>query len=154
MQIRPATEDDRHFVLSLAKRFAIEELPSWRTPDEVAAGTRFRLEEALDNLSARSSFLIAVQDDGTQAGFAWVTLIRDWYTMRDIAKLEEIAVAQEGVGAGAALMSAVEAWSRERDCDLLVLNVLQKNQRARRLYERFGFHDEHTLMTKDLRAQD
>jgi RimJ/RimL family protein N-acetyltransferase len=32
-----------------------------------------------------------------------------------------------------------------------VLNVLQGNRRARRLYERCGFLDEHTCMTKDLR---
>jgi GNAT superfamily N-acetyltransferase len=151
MRTRPATNDDREFILGLADRLAIASLPPWRSAADVASGTRFRLQEALDQSEPSASFIIAEEDDATAVGFAWVHTIRDWYTLRDIAKIEEIAVVEDGRGAGSALMHAVESWARAHKCELLVLNVLKENDRARRLYERQGFVDEHTLMTKDLR---
>jgi len=151
MRTRPAANDDREFILSLADRLAIPNLPPWRNAADVAYGTRIRLQEALHESDPSAAFIIAEEDDGRAAGFAWVHAIRDWYTLRDIAKLEEIAVVEDGRGAGSALMQAVEAWARAHACELLVLNVLKENDRARRLYERHGFSDEHTLMTKDLR---
>ena len=153
MHVRPGTLDDREFILSLAERFAEPELPPWRNAVDVANGTRHRLAEGLDEANERSAFILAEEEDGTRAGFAWMRLMCDFYTLRDIAKLEEIAVAQDGSGAAKILMEAFEAWARTHDCDLLVLNVLEANHRARRLYERNGFHAEHTMMTKDLRTK-
>ncbi len=77
-------------------------------------------------------------------------LILDPFTLRDVAKLEEIAVARDGTGAGRTLMEAAEAWARLHGCKLLVLNVLEENRRARRFYERLGFQPEYTMMTKEL----
>ena len=42
-------------------------------------------------------------------------------------------------GVGKALMAAVEAEARRRDCCKLTLEVLENNQHARKLYEAVGF---------------
>lgn len=150
MQVRPAIIEDREFILSLAQRFAEPNLPPWRNAKEVTNSTRHRLDEALTNVDDRSQFLLAEDQDSAPAGFAWMRLIRDPFTLRDVAKLEEIAVARDGTGAGRILMEAAEAWARLHGCKLLVLNVLEENHRARRFYERLGFRPEYTLMTKEL----
>jgi RimJ/RimL family protein N-acetyltransferase len=44
-----------------------------------------------------------------------------------------------GTGAAGALIDASLAWTREAGHSALVLGVVEENERARRLYERYGF---------------
>ncbi len=150
MRVRPATIDDRRFILELAPRFAEFEMPPWRSRADVVEGTARRLEEALDAAGARSAFVVAEDDDGTPLGFAWLLVVEDFYSGRDVAKISEIAVARDGSGAGAALMEAAERFARERGCSLVVLNVMEHNAHARAFYARHGFAPEYTLMAKKL----
>ncbi len=46
-----------------------------------------------------------------------------------------------GEGIGRALLDAVEAHAKDRGCCKLTLEVQDDNQRARRVYDRFGFGD-------------
>ena len=46
-----------------------------------------------------------------------------------------------GKGIGRALLDAVEAYAQDRGCCKLTLEVQDDNQRARRVYDRFGFGD-------------
>ncbi len=150
MHVRIATGADREFILGLAARFAEFDLPAWRSRDDVVGGTARQLERGLAGASERSSFLIA-EDDGERAGFAWIFIERDFYTDRDVAKISEIAVARDGLGAGEALLDAAQEWARERACHLIVLNVMDGNIHARRFYERHGFAAEYAMLAKDLR---
>jgi GNAT superfamily N-acetyltransferase len=149
MRVRPATSQDRSFILGLSGRFAEFELPPWRSYDDVVEGTRRRLDDALSATGERSIFVIA-EDAGKPLGFAWLMLVDDFYTGRDVAKISEIAVVRNGTGAGAALMDAAERFARDHGCRLMVLNVMEHNAHARAFYGRHGFADEYTLMAKRL----
>jgi GNAT superfamily N-acetyltransferase len=48
----------------------------------------------------------------------------------------------QGRGAAGALLSAAEAWSRGLGYRTLTLNVFEKNQHAREVYEKRGFRPE------------
>lgn len=148
--IRHAGRADREFVLALASRFAEFELPPWRSREDVRDGTARRLDAALHSIDDRSLILVAETAGGERAGFAWLLLVEDFYTGRDVAKVSEIAVVRDGTGAGRALMRAAEAWARERGCTLVELNVMERNARARAFYQRCGFAPEYTMMVKKL----
>ena len=59
--------------------------------------------------------------------------------------------AEAEASAASALMSAGEAWSRDRGHRLLTLNVFGGNSRARRLYESLGYSEDTTKLVKILR---
>ncbi len=89
MQTRLGTSDDRDLILGLAERLTVPDLPSWRTAADVAAGTRKRLEEALNETDQRGAFIIAEDEDGSPAGFAWGD--RVYYDERwRIAEVQEL----------------------------------------------------------------
>ncbi len=150
MRVRPGTIADRDFILGLAPRFAEFALPPWRRQDEVADGTRAQLDLALSQVNDRSVFAVCEDDEGVPLGFTWSYLVQDFYTGADIAKLSEIAVAQNGTGAATLLVEAFEAWARKLGCRLAILNVMEGNEHARAFYEGRGYGAEHTMMTKDL----
>jgi GNAT superfamily N-acetyltransferase len=153
MRIRPVVSEDRDFVVGLSARFAESRTPAWRPAASIVAGTARHLEAALASPGPRSAILIAVDDEGTNLGFAWVLLTVDFFTGTDVAKISEIATVRDGTGAGTALMEACEAWARERGCAIVVLNVLRENERARAFYERLGYEPEYTAMAKPLAQQ-
>ncbi|MHB8146077.1 MAG: GNAT family N-acetyltransferase [Vulcanimicrobiaceae bacterium] len=149
MKIRRARAQDRDAILSLIDRFAESPLPSWRSPEEINAGTRRHVDRALSVPSDSSEVLVAL-DAGRVVGFAWMLVVKDFYRGVDVAKLSEIAVTKDGSGIGSALMREAEAWARSRNLSMLVLNVMIGNSRARRLYEHHGFAPEYTMMAKQL----
>ena len=61
-----------------------------------------------------------------------------------------VTAAAEGRGAGAALMRAAEDWARATGYTKLTLNVFEGNQRARQVYERFGYQVETVRYVKIL----
>ena len=63
-----------------------------------------------------------------------------------------IAVSERGrgAGAGAALMRAAEDWARAGRYPKLTLNVFEGNQRARAVYERFGYQVETVRYVKPI----
>ena len=150
MRVRVAQTSDRDFIVGLANRFAEFELPPWLDAELVSGGTAAQLDRAIDAAHEHSTILVAEDDAGTRAGFAWVLLVDDFYGGHRLAKITEIAVARDGAGAGSLLMEASERWARERGCDRLVLNVMEGNARARRFYERHGYAPEYTMLVKPL----
>ncbi len=46
---------------------------------------------------------------------------------------------QRNNGFGTALMNAAKDWAKERDCNIINLDVLSNNSRAITLYEKLGF---------------
>ena len=128
-------------------------MPQWRTAGEIVRGTSMQLRAALAARDDRSEILV-VERNSEPAGFAWVLLVADFYTKRDVCKISEIAVARDGDGCGSALMRACEEWARARGCDLMVLNVMEENRHARRFYERHGYAPEYTMLAKRIATDD
>ncbi|MFV0360890.1 GNAT family N-acetyltransferase [Tropicimonas sp.] len=50
-----------------------------------------------------------------------------------------VAAAARGQGVGSALIEAIQATARARGCESVRLDVIDRNHRARALYERHGF---------------
>lgn len=143
--IRAAREEDRAFILSLARRLADFDLPAWRTPDEVEAGTRRWLEKAISSSSTAACILVAERGGGGElVGFIYAHEEQDFFTGETYAHISEVAVSEEaqGTGTGTLLMEAIERWAKEMSYSRISLNVFTSNERARRLYERLGYSTE------------
>ena len=74
----------------------------------------------------------------------WVTVFRSRHEFRQHVGELGMGVVQgfRGVGIGAALMAAALAWAAEHGFEKINLGVRTSNDRARALYERFGFVQE------------
>jgi ribosomal protein S18 acetylase RimI-like enzyme len=143
--IRPATADDRAFVLELAARLVDGfDAPSHRTKPELIEGDRRALGEWFNAPKADEAMFIA-EIDGRPAGCAYLVTLVDYFNERAHAHLSVLAVAAdlEGRGVGSALLDTSAAWARERGSDRLTLSALVTNARARALYERRGFGGEY-----------
>jgi ribosomal protein S18 acetylase RimI-like enzyme len=93
-------------------------------------------------LHAHPTSMALLAFEGTQAvgvtvGFFGLSTFR----ARPLLNIHDLAVlpAYRGRGIGTQLLHAAEAIARSRDCCVLTLEVLQENQRALQLYERYGF---------------
>jgi GNAT superfamily N-acetyltransferase len=139
---RDGTAADRHFVIDTARRFAAFGPPPWRSPMEVVAGEVRCLDDFFDGGLTGAALVIAEQS-GEPLGFAFLEPAVDYFSGEPHGHVGMIAVteAAEGRGAGAALMRAAD-WVRARGYAKLTLNVFEGNQRARQVYERFGYRVE------------
>jgi ribosomal protein S18 acetylase RimI-like enzyme len=149
--IRPATEADRAFILSLADRLADFDRPVWRSAEEIAGGDRRALAGELDAPSDDNGLFIALLDQ-QPAGCLLMWTLEDYFTGERHAHISVIAVtsAAEGRGVGRALMEHAENWARARGHGRLTLSVFESNRRAQRLYERAGFQVEMRRYLKQL----
>lgn len=162
--VREGTAADRDFVIDTARRFAAFGPPPWRSALEVVAGEVRCLDEFFDGRLTESSLLVAesppsprrrsggAPDSIEPLGFAFLEPAIDYFSGEKHGHLGMIAVteAAEGRGAGAALMRAAEGWAAAAGYTKLTLNVFEHNQRARRVYERFGYHVETVRYVKIL----
>ena len=151
IEIRPATEDDRAFILSLADRLADFDRPAWRTAEEIADGDRRALAGELDAPSDDNGLFVASLDR-QPAGCLLMWTLEDYFSGTRHAHISVIAVtrAAEGRGVGRALMDYAEQWARERGHTRLTLSVFESNRRAQQLYERAGFQVEMRRYAKHL----
>jgi len=141
--VRDGTAADRDFVVDTARRFAAFGPPPWRSPMEVIAGEVRCLDDFFDGGLPGPALLVAEQS-GKPIGFAFLEPALDYFSGEKHGHVGMIAVteAAEGRGAGAALMRAAEDWARSCGYPKLTLNVFEGNQRARQVYERFGYQIE------------
>jgi GNAT superfamily N-acetyltransferase len=153
--IRPGHAGDRDFVIDTARRFAAFGPPAWRSAQEVVAGEVRCLDDFFDGRLKGPALLIAEGDPPSPSngfgeagaerlGFAFLEPAVDYFSGEKHGHLGMIAVTAEaeGRGAGAALMRAAEEWARASGYTKLTLNVFDGNQRARQVYERFGYQVE------------
>ena len=152
VQVRPAREDDRPFILGLAPRLAEFGLPPWRSAGEIAQGEARTLAAALDALPAGSDLLVAESPEGEGLGFIFLQTDTDYFRGAPHAHVGILAVDQaaEGRGVAAALMQAGEAWARARGYEMITLNVFEGNARARAVYQRLGYLPETLRYVKPL----
>jgi GNAT superfamily N-acetyltransferase len=149
--IREGTAADRDFVIDTARRFAAFGPPPWRPEAEVVAGEVRCLDDFFDG-RLKGPMLLIAEDDGTPAGFVFLEPAVDYFSGERHGHLGMIAVTAEaeGRGAGGALMRAAERWARDCGYSKLTLNVFEGNQRARQVYERFGYQVETVRYVKVL----
>ncbi|MBL7259459.1 GNAT family N-acetyltransferase [Paractinoplanes lichenicola] len=150
MSVRPYESSDREAVLALAPRLAIG-VADWRNPELVHRAVEGWLSTAADqaHLDNHAVFVAVAAD--TVIGAVSVTE-RTHFTGEQDAYVGELAVAatHESQGIGAALMRAAEQWSRQRGLTRLTLETGAANTRARRFYDRLGYHEEDVRLTKAL----
>jgi GNAT superfamily N-acetyltransferase len=150
MTIREAGPGDEDFIVGLVPRFVEHGAADGHPPDEVIEGTARVLRDALRIPQPGEIVLIAQDEHGEPAGFVYAVTERDFFTGEECAHVSEIAAARSGAGAGAALMDAVERWSRERGHRMMSLNVVDENTPAQRFYERRGYALGHRHYVKRL----
>jgi GNAT superfamily N-acetyltransferase len=141
IRVRPARSDDRPFVIETAKRLAEFGPPPWRTPEIVVTAESRVLHAFFEAPVPNTGLLIAETSEGERLGFAYLETLVDYFDRKPHAHLSELAVSKEaeGRGAGGALLSACENWTRERGFDRLTLNAFEGNRHARDVYEKRGF---------------
>jgi ribosomal protein S18 acetylase RimI-like enzyme len=149
--IRPAREDDCEFIAELVPSLLEFVSPAWHDPTSFVPGFRDVLVNAVRGQDAQSTVLIAQGADGTPLGFISLRLGEDVVgTARaHVADLAVTAGARR-VGVGTALMSAAEAWARERGLPAISLDVWSTNERAQAFYRRLGYGAESLHLLKRL----
>jgi ribosomal protein S18 acetylase RimI-like enzyme len=138
--IRPATSDDIAFIESLVPRLASKSVrPSYYTVEQMVDGTRSHLRDAIARSAEDELFIVAIANDSARVGLLWANTDRDYFTGELHGYIEEVAVSQDGAGAGRALMEAAEAWAKKRGYRYVSLSVRPANLHAKSFYARRGY---------------
>ena len=136
IELRPATEADRAFLLAVYASTRLDELSLVPWTDTQKAAFILMQFEAQDT-SYRQTYPEAdfsvIRRDGVDVGRLYVARLEAEVILVDIALLPEY----RGGGIGTSLLEGLLA-SADRDGLPVTLHV-EPGNRARRLYERFGF---------------
>lgn len=152
MLVRTARSADTARIRELAARLMNQSLPRWRDP----APLQEKLHDALaayDGDMPRDHLLIVCEDErGWIAGFAHAGLDADFFSGETQAHLYYLVTdpSREGTGVGRMLMDAIEEFARDRSASGILLYVFATNERARSVYERYGFQDDMLKMVKPI----
>lgn len=145
MTIRRAKQSDRELVRGLWEQFE-EELGG---PDYL----RESWKDAWTDLSetVRSGVALIAEEDGRAVGFVFCVL---GDVGRRTAHVTDLYVAPDARsrGVGTALLAAIIEPAREAGLDHVSLEVLTRNNEARRLYDRLGFVPVDVFMVAPLGA--
>ena len=149
--IRQASDADRDFVVAHVPSLLEFGSPTWRDAEALAPGFGNALSRALSNQGARATVLIAQTGDGASLGFISLRVV-DSIEGGERGHVADLAVTDRarGMGVGTALMKAAEAWARERDFELLGLDVWSTNRAALGFYERLGYSVDSLTLVKRL----
>ncbi|GGK42770.1 hypothetical protein GCM10008955_40710 [Deinococcus malanensis] len=147
LTLREATPDDLPFMLSLAPRLTAT-APAWRNQAEMTASYRGLFTQALHEPEEGSAVLIAQNPQGQPVGF---TLLY-WHPKERGAFIKDLAVSEEaeGLGVGRFLLQSIEEWAKARGAVEIMLKASWYNTRARRIYERAGFQEDHVALVRRL----
>lgn len=149
-RVRAAAPADLDFLLALAPRL-VASLPPWRDREPALHGYADLFRAALldpASLPEETGALVAEDDAGTPLGFVLLYALPDDGSVfvKDLA----VTADAEGRGVGALLLAAAEGWARERGLSQVGLKVNAGNARARALYARAGFAEDHLMLVKPL----
>lgn len=153
LMVRAAGPDDDDFIIGLTTRFVDFELPKWRRRNVVLEGIRKDISRHLED-QPPGSFMFVIEDDssGERCGFLHLQLVTDFFTGHQNCHISDIAITpdRDGQGIGEALLKYAEKFAREHRCERLQLAVFPGNERARKVYDKFGFGVEMLRMVKPL----
>lgn len=88
--------------------------------------------------------------DGQDIGMVWFKEEREWRLPYGYLYQVWIWDEFQGIGLGAATMTALEAKLKDMGLPRLRLHVFAFNERARKLYEKMGYEATNIVMMKDL----
>jgi ribosomal protein S18 acetylase RimI-like enzyme len=147
--IRKYKDSDISEIISLMPRFTKVPLPRWREAEDISKKTKKIIDETLLNITEETELFVA-EEDQKVLGFVLLQTRKDFFTDEKHGYISEIAVKKEaeGRGVGQMLLESAEIWTREKGYRLLVLHMLFGNERAKRVYERFGFTVENVQYVK------
>ncbi|MGH3387540.1 MAG: ribosomal protein S18-alanine N-acetyltransferase [Actinomadura sp.] len=94
------------------------------------------LRGELDDQPRTRHYVVATETDGEIIGYAGLAAAGGQGDVQTIG----VRTDRQGYGVGAALLTALLDEARLRDCAAVFLEVRADNERARKLYERFGFN--------------
>lgn len=138
MRIRRAVPDDADAIAAIDLEIAQQGRFVPSMPDEIRPAAWQRERIARDDRGMVGWF-VAEDDADKIVGFLCIRR----YDTRAADHVGElglgVATAHRGVGVGARLIQAAEAWARVQGIEKVCLGVFADNERARRLYERLGY---------------
>jgi GNAT superfamily N-acetyltransferase len=144
--VRPAAPADLATLLRMVEEY-------WRFEDIAGFDTR-RVGANLSRLLADGQLGRAwlAEADGEPAGYLLAVFMFSLEFGGICAEIDELFVLphHRALGAGAALLDAVEAYCRAAHCPGIALQISSGNERAREFYRRRGYEkrDGFELMTK------
>jgi len=149
---RPASIEDKDFIISLLPRLTEFGPPSWRDVAGMLSTDIQILIDKLNNNHPQTVIFIAEDDQRTRLGFIHLLAGNDYYYKEKHAHLSDVVVAQqaEGQGIGLILISKGEDWARAQGYRWLTLSVFAQNIRARELYNRLGYGEDIMKYVKEL----
>jgi ribosomal-protein-alanine N-acetyltransferase len=125
VRLRAMTAADLPAVLRLERRLFPED-----------AWSEQMLRGELDDQPRTRHYVVAEDDGGAIIGYAGLAAAGGQADVQTIA----VAPERQGQGVGAALLTELLDEAGRRGAEAVFLEVRADNDRARRLYERFGFH--------------
>lgn len=150
--IEQATPEDAATVAALnadVQQLHADALPRiYKQPDSAAATQVFAEWLAQTDITCYIAYA-----DGEPAGYILLRAVRrdenPFTYARDVLYIDQMSVAASYRGAGCAhlLMEEARALARDTGVREIGLDVLAFNERARRFYEKEGFHAYRTVMT-------
>jgi GNAT superfamily N-acetyltransferase len=133
-------QDDRQAgdVLEMTRAYACDPMGGGCDLDEDVRG---RLINEMCDHPGIVSFLAYCDDQ--PVGIANCIVSFSTFRARSLINIHDLSVLPEfrGRGVSRALLEAVESYARERAFAAITLEVLEVNERARKVYEAFGFSD-------------
>ncbi|MBE0672002.1 MAG: GNAT family N-acetyltransferase [Anaerolineales bacterium] len=144
IRIRSFNPSDVDFIESLVSRFSEFSLPEWRQKEEIDGANLTSLKKAMEFPEPDSVIYIAEDETGKRAGFIHLQLQLDYFNGKKVCYISDLAVdaAFERHGIGRILLKKAEEWAYTQHCQMISLYVFSNNSRARRVYEKLGFHEE------------
>ncbi|MEO6447167.1 MAG: GNAT family N-acetyltransferase [Gemmatimonadaceae bacterium] len=154
--IRPAVPADRDAVVALTPRLEAFGLPANIRPNELASGEARALQSAFEQLPEGAALFVAAEESGRLLGFTFLETKVDYFSQRSHGHVGILAVSEsaEGRGVGSALLRAADEWAEGLGYDRLTLFVFEKNDRARRVYERAGYSADLVRYRRDLPGRE
>jgi SagB-type dehydrogenase family enzyme len=145
VQVRPYLPADREALTALVTRLSEFDLHPWRQAEQIDQTNIAMLETAMDEADPDDAIFVAeVEATGQVVGFVRLQTQTDYFSKGRLGYISNIAVDQsfEGQGIGRMLLEQAEAWGQGKGFDRLTLHVFVENQRARQVYEKFGYQQD------------
>lgn len=149
--LRTATAEDHPFIESLSPVLAEQAKFSWHKAEVIGEFQDDYIAEMLADTDEPHITLI-LEKDAKPLGFVHARENVDELSgeVRCTVPLLAVSESAQGMGAGKALMAAVEEWSRKQGYRLMHLEVFSTNEQARGFYGNIGYEEETIHMIKAL----
>jgi len=139
MCIREVSKADAEQLVELLKKLSVQTKYMLRELDEINAEVSEQENKIESMLSNKSTLFLVSEVNKKVVGFL-VANSNDLKRVKHIGELV-IGVDQEhwGMGIGRGLMEEMLVWSEKNGLKRLALEVVSENDRAVKMYERYGF---------------